>query len=348
MAWVMSKHDILNQIINDLNIRNYEGEGRNQYISRVVYSALSMWIRVSTLDGDIFQQPLDKIGVSKIHILNRCQPFLDNMIELYPEIHRWFYPKEDKKNPIVIIRDRLCNGGDLVDVGFNTDLALPSYQECVVNNRVGIIRGYNVGYIQKVAGLAQLKVLDEENTVDIEKALEFYDLKDQTAEEILWNYIKNIKWNKREGISDLVFNKYCENTFSNSWDSEYKLKVNDISLYKYGINDFGFVKKTNGSIYTSQINQYLIERFEVRRFMYGLKCEVKNSIVAKYKKYEEAGLVELNLYNGLPGREQNILLLLGWPLQNVSDKYNLLFDASVWLFVKKVLKNLNVTLQEAG
>jgi hypothetical protein len=347
MAWVMSNHDILNQIINDLNIRNYEGEGRNQYISRVVYSALSMWIRVSTLDEDIFQ-PLNKIGVSKIHILNRCQPFLDNMIELYPEIHRWFYPKEDKKNPIVIIRDRLCNGGELVDVGFNTDLALPSYQECVVNNRIGIIRGYNVGYIKKATGLAQLKVLDEENTEDIEKALEFYSLKDQTAEEILRNYIKNIKWNKREGISDLVFNKYCKNSFSNSWDSEYKLKDNEISLYKYGINDFGFVKKISGSIYTSQINEYLIERFEVRRFMYGLKCGVKNPIVAKYKRYEEVGLVELNLYNGLPGREQNILLLLGWPLKNVSDKYNLLFDASVWLFVEKVLKNLNIILQEAG
>lgn len=347
MAWVMSKHDILNRIINDMNIRNYEGEGRNQYISRVVYSALSMWIRVSTLDGDMFQ-PLDKIGVSKIHILNRCQPFLDNMIELYPEIHRWFYPKEDKMNPIVIIRDRLCNGGELVDVGFNTDLALPSYQECVVNNRVGIIRGYTVGYIQKVTGLAQLKVFDQENTMDFEKALEFYSLKDQTAAEVLRTYIKKIKWNKREGINDQVFNKYCENSFSNSWESEYKLKDNDISLYKYGINDFGFVKKTNGSIYISQINQYLIEKFEVRRFMYGLKYEVKNSIVAKYKRHEKAGLVELNLYNGLPSREQNILLLLGWPLQSVSDKYNLLFDESIWLFVQKVLKNLNITLQEAG
>lgn len=345
---MMSKHDILNQIVNDLNLRHYKGEGRNQYISRVVYSALSMWIRISTLDEDIFQQPFNKIGVSKIHILNRCQPFLENMIELYPEIHSWFYPKEYKKNPIVIIRDRLCSGGELVDVGFNTDLALPCYQECVVNNRVGIIRGFNVGYRQKAAGLAQLKMLDEENTVDIGKALEFYNLKYQSAEEILNTYIKNIKWNKGEGISDLIFNKYYDNSFSNCWDSEYKLKDNDISLYKYGTNDFGFVKKTNGSIYTSQINQYLIERFEVRRFMYGLKCGVKNSIVAKYKRYEEAGLVELNLYNGLPSREQNILLLLGWPLQNVSDKYNLLFDASVWLFVEKVLKNLNIILQEAG
>jgi hypothetical protein len=79
-----------------------------------------------------------------------------------------------------------------------------------------------------------------------------------------------------------------------------------------------------------------------------LKSEVDKSAIAKYKRHIKGELVELKLNNGLPYLEENLLLLLGWPMKNLSDKYNLLFHASVWVFVEKVLKNLNIVLQEAG
>lgn len=339
-------YDILKQIINDLKIRQYDGEKLNLYISRVVYSALSFWIRTSTLDEDILQQSSKKIGVSKVHILNRCRPFIDNMIELYPEIYQWFYPEGSKEDPIVTIRERLYGGGELVDVGFNTDLALPNYKECIVNKRVNIIRGLNSGCFQKITGLAQFKILDKKNNVDFEKAFKFYGLRIQSAKEILREYVKNTKWNKKEEITFQIFNKYCSNSFSSCWDNEYKLKNDDISLYKNEFFDFGFIRKLNGSIYTSEIEKYLIDKYEIRRFMYGLKNDVNNSIVVRYRKYDEKRLVEVRLDNALPQEEENILMLLGWPIENINDKYNLLFNTSIWLFIKNLLKNLNITLQE--
>lgn len=340
--------DILKRIISDLKIRRYDDEVKAQYIARVVYSALAMWIRYSTLDEDIFQQSSELVGVSKIHVLNKCKPFLDNMIEIYPEIYEWFYPEKCEENPIGIVRDRLYNGGELVDVGFNTDLALPSYRECGINNGVRIIRGINSYEFQRTTGIAQFKAVNEKDRVDIEKILNFYGFKNKSAQEILNEHIKNIKWSKKEKITVDIFDKYSKESFSNCWNREYKLKDNDISLYKYEFFDFGFVRKLHGNIYTSQIDEYLIEQFEVRRFMYGLKNEVDNSVLARYKKYSDKNLVRLKLCCDLPQKELNILLLLGWPLKNINDRLNLLFHASSWLFVEAVLKNLNIELQEVN
>lgn len=339
-------HDVLIRIVNELKIQRHDKESRGQYISRIVYSALSMWIRVSTLDEDILEQSLGKTGVSKIHITNACKPFLDNMIELYPEIYEWFYPEDSEENPIVIVRDRLYQGGELVNIGFNTDLALPPYQECIVNKEVAIIRGIDCHSFKPVTGLTQLTGVEEKTIIDNDKILEFYSFKNQSAEEKLKEYIKNCKWSKNEGISVQIFNKYSNDCFSSCWNSEYKLKNNDISLYRNDFFDFGLIKKLNDSIYTSQIEKYLIEQFEVRRFMYGLKKSVENSVVVGYKHYNEEKLVEINLYNGLPEKEQRILLLLGWPIKHINDKLNLLFHRSVWKFVEAILRNLNITLQE--
>lgn len=347
----MSDLTIIKRIGSDLKIGKSSEEKKSQFFSRIVYSALSMWIRISTLDEDIFQQNLEKVGVSKVHILNRCQPFLENMIEIYPEIMNWFYPVDIDEHPISLIRERLHSGGELVDVGFNTDLALPYYEECKVDERIRLVRGIQAGDFQKVSGLVQVVTIQENIDTKMRNAIEFYGLQDKLAIQHLHDYLKLIKWNRRKESKVQILNKYSSNVFSNSWEDECKLKDSDISMYRSpfydrGNKDFGFIKKMNGSIYTSQINEYLINQFEIRRFIYGLKSEANNPVRAKFKKHMEVQLVELNLFNSLPLKEEKILLLLGWPIKNINDKHNLIFDMSIWVFVVRILSNLNISLEE--
>jgi hypothetical protein len=340
------EHYILERIIKDLQIRRYPEEEKKQYISRVIYSGLSFWIRFSTLDEDILKQSSKIAGVSKVHILNRCKAFIDNMLELYPETVPWFYPEGSKENPIVTVRDRIYNGGELIDVGFDSDLALPSYKECIVNKKISLIRGLIADGFQIITGLSQFKVVNEKSIVDMGEIFQFYGLKKESAKKLLKTYIKDGVWCKREDANFQVFNKYSSNSFSNCWESDYNLKDEDISLYRIGIMDFGFVKKSNQCIYTSEIKKCLIDKYEVRRFMYGLKSESNNSVAATYRKYDKENLVELKLYNALPEKEENILMLLGWPIKNINDKFNLLFNSSIWPFIETILINLDIILQE--
>lgn len=337
-------NEILKCIQNDLKIIRYNGEKLESYISRIVYSALGMWIRTSTLDEDILSEESREIGVSKIHIINRCKPFLENMIEIYPEINNWFNTNKGK-NPIEITRKRLYNAGELVDVGYKTDVALPCYEECVLNNNYKVIRGLKKGNFKNSIGLSQIENVSSSD-LDNKDIFKFYGLNSKPSIEILNEYLNSSKWTRREGFSGEYFNKYSNKIFSNCWDSGYILKDNDITIYKNGILDYGFIKKENNEIYSFQISKYIISKYEVRRFMYALKSQVNNKVIAKFKKYYKDKLVMLKLYNTLPQKEENILMLIGWPINDIEDKFNLIFNENCWGLVEMILSNLDIKLEE--
>ena len=136
-----SKYEIINSISCDLKIKKYVKEDEEKFISRIIYSALGTWIKSVTLDKEILVENSDTVGVSKIHINNRCKPFLDSMIELFPITKKWFYPDEKSENPIKIITKRLLNVQQVVNAGFKTNIALPLYKECTMNNGTLLIRG---------------------------------------------------------------------------------------------------------------------------------------------------------------------------------------------------------------
>ncbi|MEK3984254.1 hypothetical protein MHB77_12730 [Paenibacillus sp. FSL K6-3166] len=346
----MNNYTVIKRIADDLKIRKVPEEKQEVFLSRIVYSALSMWIRYSTLDEDILNQSIGKIGVSKIHIYNRCKLFLENMIQMYPTIEKWFYPEDQNTRPIEIVRERLYQGGELVDVGFHTDISLPFYEESLINSNVVVTRGLQSAALNKITGLAQLKH-DERENFDPSDTMDFFGLESKSASARVVEYLKLIKWSKRSEINAQVFNKYSMNIFSNSWDADLKLNDHDVTIYRnplywQGNRDYGFIKKINNTYYTSQINEYLIEQYEVRRFMYGLKENVGNPVSGKYKRFQDKNLFLLHLSNGLPTKEENILMLLGWPMKNINDKYNFIFDGVVWNFIREILNNLNIKLEE--
>lgn len=341
-----NKKYILDEISNDLNIYKYKDEDFTIYKARVIYSALSKWIKISTLDSDLLEDEWDNIGQSKKYISNKAKIFLQNIIDIYPEARNWFYPEDMKENPETLIIDRLKNAGELVKSGFNTKLALPSYEECIISNSQKVTRGIEENNIQMHAGLVQLKLIDNSCKVDKKLLFEFYGVEDKNATEI-WNiYLKNCEWRKRPEITCQIFNKYSKVNFFRSWEENYKLREGEISIYKENHNDYGVIKKIKGEIYTSQFKSVLVEEYEIRRFLYALKCEASNNTIAYYRYIEEGGVVELNLKSALPNHENNILLALGWPKNSIKDNTNLIFSIHVWEFIKLILENLNIVLRE--
>lgn len=336
---------ILDLIAKDLKIKRYNEEKIENYRARVIYSAIGIWIRTVTLDEDAFYDNYSKPGVSKIHIKNRVTPFLENMLEIYPEVLKWFeYTNE--KGVIEIVRDRLYKAGELVDVGYETDLSLPIYEECKLNDEYKIIRGMSIDRFNKIIGLGQIDINDK-NENDI---FEFLGLFNKNSEDILEEYLNNAIWNESQGKDYEYFNKYSKKTLSKCWEKEYCLKNGDITLYrifsKEYSNEYGFVKRENNKLYFSYITDYLISEHEIRRFMYALKKESDTSILAYFKHYDESELTWVKLYNMLPAKEYNILMLIGWPKYSIEDDFNFIIDRSCWNFVEKMLSNLGIILKE--
>ena len=45
-------------------------------------------------------------------------------------------------------------------------------------------------------------------------------------------------------------------------------------------------------------------------------------------------------------KEESILFLFGWPINNISDNFNFIFNLSIWNLIKKILENLHILLIE--
>ncbi len=346
----MNKIELLNKIANDLEITKYEKENEKNYRSRAIYSALSIWIKVSTLDIDIMDE---KIGVSKKHIISRCSLFLEQMIELFPEINEWFYygDKEEKKNPIAIIRERLYNAGELVSCGFTTDMALPKYQKLILKNKGYLERGFNGDTTGLYSGLYDIRKIDLTfEKRDIENIFEFYFIDKMTALDFIYKELKEREWSKIDKISFELFNKYSEKSFYNCWEREFKIKDGEVTLFRNsfinGNSEYGLIKNIDNELYISHINNHLVENNEVRRYMYGLKRSVGNKIKGYIEFIENSNLFKLKLRNALPKKEESILLLFGWPEKDISDTMNLIFNREVIVLIKEIMEKMNVEIVE--
>ena len=182
---MLKRNELINKIIQSLQMTRYYEESYDSYIARIIYSALSIWIRVATLDRENPSEYIEKVGRSKRYIRNICTPFLENMLDLYPMARKWFYPNGVADHPITIIRDRLCASGELIDVGFDGSLAIPEYEECNLGNKFSLIRGICSEEIKIAAGLAQIQQSNVKHRNSLKHTFEFYGMENRTSYDYL-------------------------------------------------------------------------------------------------------------------------------------------------------------------
>lgn len=121
------KNEILSAMASDMNIVKYKNETDEQYVQRVLYSALACWIKAAALDYRIAQHNTMYSGASKKHIYEKSTSMLQSMLNRCPEITPWFYANKDNEDPIHIVRRRLIRNGDLQYIGFENTLRLPYF-----------------------------------------------------------------------------------------------------------------------------------------------------------------------------------------------------------------------------
>ncbi len=83
----MNRNDLINSIAEDLQIKKIDSkEANDHFFARVVYSALSMHLRASTLDTDILllngiQNNKETVGRSSSYICKKCNSYVLNLQE---------------------------------------------------------------------------------------------------------------------------------------------------------------------------------------------------------------------------------------------------------------------------
>jgi hypothetical protein len=334
----MEENNMILTISSDLNINRFSHENDIAFAERVIYSALSCWIKTTTQDIDINS---DGNGVSRAHVYDRCNSVLDGFLQRYKYLHNYFIDlTNDKFNSVIEIRHRLFQSGDLVNVGFKTSLGLSNSKIVPITNDVcqivGCLNDSNVSY----SGIATI----------CKNELEF-DMPSFDSLEWLKNYVDKACWKKGSiTLSNLEFFNAHKSSYNNygCWENYRNDNTCNFKLLRIK-NDYGYEymleKNENGqSFYHTLDYEIFLKTKEFRRFQFALRKLANNEPKAYIDVYDDS--VSLELKTLLPNRERIALETFAWPSVSVSENRNWIMGIEVWKYVKSLLMKLGIQIEE--
>lgn len=337
------------QIAKDMRINRFLNENENDFISRVIYSALSEWVKASTFDRKIDdQEGVTDVGCTKHHITRKCGDILDSFLEVYPQLKSYFFPTDEKDpKPIQEIQNRLMLGGVLVS-GENNTVQLPQKKYGFISEYLYFERGIFFEIGKQVSGLGCYTSSISED-ISICQIDELFLIPPENAEKSVQS-LKKVMKKEFVQISNvpeqwIFFDFSSKKSFSNSWVNRFK-DEGKITVYKNSINrsDYGLVRYSDGKLFVAKLPVHLVETKELRRILYGIRAIENNPCQAKLTV--QGGSVNLEIYTSLPQRELNLLYMIAWPVRTMYDRTQYIAPTGFLPIIKKMLNNLNVDFRE--
>lgn len=331
------KNEILVAMASDMNITKYESESDAQHTQRILYSALACWIKAATLDRDISEPA--SVGASKKHIKEKCTQILDAMLSRVPEAKTYFYPVEATLDAVTQVRKRLLQNGDIVNIGFDTNMTLVPVMHIPINSHieqvVGAFFGNNIFY----SGISALRAMS-------------CDVEEEQSDIAAWlqAYCNNAWWEPGAIKNDSVEYFNCENRVRNNsycWQSTpigflRKMRFLRITINK-GMYEYYIEKEKNGAIFHHKLDPVMVEMKEHRRILFALRKMSDNAPNVKLTRYNDH--IKLNLWVYLPLKELTFLESYGWPSRNINDLLEWILPGCLEEEVKSLFADLGINVE---
>ena len=330
---------ILYAMAVDLGIFKYENESESQYCNRVLYSAMASWIKAVALDQPVTSGQMDNPGVSRRHIFDKCTTILNEMLKRFPESKPWFESEKTQESPIAFLLSRLLRHGDILQVGFETNLILVGRNATILSDRVKCRRGEVLSEGTFYSGIAMLQKVQKSEIFEPEAV----------KETIVWfeDYIKSAWWKETEIDDNVQYFNACKRSKNNHlcWQTECPDPVKGVwlirrTIYKNSYEYF-LIRKDEG-LYKHQIDPFLQEMGEHRRFMIAMRYMANNAVPVQAERYSDHISLKLRIH--LPQKESTLLETYAWPHNAIADRLEWDMDEEVWGFIKPHLYHLGLNL----
>lgn len=332
---------ILAAMASDMKITKYKTESESQYCTRILYSAIACWIKTAAADKVLGSD--ENSGVSRRHIIDRCVPILNELLLRHPLSKPWFMPDADAENPISLIRTRLIRHGDLLNVGFNTNLILANQGTVPLNESVASYMGVLLNPQTYYSGIATLGNPVSARTPSL-----------QIVDTVSWfnEYINSAWWEKVNGFDESTqfYNASCtaRNNYS-CWQSIMPTTTKDVIFARRTVNNAGYeyflIKLRYGNHYIHRIDPFLQEIGEHRRFMFALRSISETEIPFQITVHSDH--IALKMWVHLPQKELTLLESYAWPHNSISDVLEWDMELSVWSAIRPFFEALGFKITEA-
>lgn len=334
------KQQLLEKMAEDLAITRYCNENQDSYVCRVLYSAAACWIKTIALDSSNIDNCAD-LGVSKNHISRKCRDIFNELLNIFP-IFRSFIKTDERNDWIQIIYQRLLSHGDLVNVGFDTNVALSIPSTVRLTEDVLCVKGAILRSDCMYSGIATLQ-RNTDKSFNVESVFSATDW-------IKW-YVKSAQWSPESIEGSEYFNPYSKSWRNDQcWQKKACEPVNGIIFARELDSVYGNCKKYRYLLYNPNkavihiLDDFLIEREEQRRFMIGLRSMAANKVPAKLIRYFDHVHLHLNVW--LPATESLLLETYAWPSTSIFGKIDWDMSIEVWNYIKSYLIHLGLDITE--
>lgn len=332
---------ILTAMASDMKINKYTNESDFQFCNRILYSAIACWIK--TVAADKVLGSADDFGVSRHHILNRCSSVLNEFLLRHPASYSWFLPEADEDNPVSLIRSRLIRHGDLLNVGFNTNLILAKEKIVPTCESFATYKGLLISSQTSYSGIS---VIGPPLPVDASRP--------EIQDSVSWfnEYVRSAWWEKcsnpDENIQYYNAGKPARNNYS-GWQSVMPAPINGFILTRKTINNAGYeyclLKEQSGIQYMHRLDSFMQETGEYRKMMFALRCLADNKVPCQVNIQSDHVLLKIWVH--LPQNEFTLLESYAWPHNSVSDVLEWDMQVSIWSFIRPCFEALGFVIMEA-
>ena len=330
---------MIDRIAIDLGVYRFAEEPLSQYTSRVIYSAMACWIKAIAQDKPVGYQENAPSGISRRHIFERSHTILGTMIKMFPEIKEWFDLSAENDDPVNLVRTRLINHGDLLNVGYGSNLTLSSVHSCQVTSTLETVYGKTIEDGLLYSGIASLRY----------KEASGYNPEIENVKEWMKSYLGDVFWSHDLPDPSQVqyFNPLssAKNNYE-AWQESLEKKDDKVVLIRTAVNKNSYVYyllKPNEKI-VHRIDPFLQEQGFHIKAMCALRSQSKNNTTATVTKYNNHIKIRLNAI--LPLRESIMMESYAWPVKRINDRLEWVMGFSVWNHIRPYIEALDIHIME--
>lgn len=332
--------DLLQTAALDLGIVRYSSESESQFNNRVIYSALACWIKAACQDHLAEHERSE--GVSRRHIYDKCTRILNAFLCRYHSSEPWFNTDDTANNAVALIRTRLLRHQDILNTGFNTNIAMPAVGYELLSHNLEAIRGVLLAPGCQYNGIAMTR--KPQNPVV--EPIANMTFESQWLEE----YVNTAWWepfsiSQEESLEYFDAHKKVANMYL-CWQATMPKAAEKFIIVRrpVNVNSHEYILVNTHSKKMHRIDPVLKELGEHRRFMFALRAAANNHVIGKVAVFAEH--VHLKMRTYLPVKETHLLEAFAWPHNSITDRLEWDMSISVWEYICPFLTALGMTFRE--
>ena len=332
--------DLLQTVALDLGIMRYSAESDAQFNNRVIYSAMACWIKATCQDQPIGGERVE--GVSRRHIHDKCNRILSAFLCRYHSSEPWFAVEDANNDAVGLLRSRLLRHQELINVGFNTNIALSTTSYIGLSADLEVIHGMLFHPGSRYNGIALTRQPISTENIEPTEIIPVDSWLDTYVKTAWWEFFDS---SKEEGLEYFNPRRMTSNMYK-CWEASAPQTKDKYMIIRRPVNvvshEYLILNTQNNKMH--RVDPVLKDFGEHRRFMFGLRFIANNPVPGQITKHQD--YVHLKMRTYLPVKETQLLETFAWPHNSISDRLEWDMSIPIWNYIAPFLSALGMVIRE--